>query len=256
MRKRALAFIIFLALLASFLFIAFNTDHQEAISVKQFSRLESKEKEIDLKIIGDISEISKNSFTIVDLEFPEDEIMYSLQSDIPMKDFATGDTVFVSGNYNVENLELEALDIKKISRDNALRHLRMLKPSLDVKILKYKQNVGDICEEIDFEIKLKNTGQETITYEDLYDENYGYSIVYILNETEYPYFFMDNFESIKPGEEKTITLKVEDAIKKQMVKDENSIQFAWAQKSLYSEEFLPLNLSEEVKIYLKDTNCE
>lgn len=243
-----IAFVVFLILFTSF---ALNTKELiEPITVRDYLLNEEGKKEETLKIWGTISDISFDFFSIRDLDFPENEITYFFNpEELSLSSYAIGDNVLVKGIYDKNHSMMEGIDIKRIEDDRAL----LLKngPVLAIEILDHPNIIFDKSEEIAITIQIENTGDIPITHKDIYNENFGYTIIYNLNGQNFAYQVFEDFKIVEPNEIKNFEFLTDVAINSQMKEGTNRISFAWAKKSIYDEEFTHISKSNEVEIIFK-----
>ncbi len=143
MKKRLLFFTFLLIILTSLVLISSNLQKKDAISVKDFHRNEQEIKN-KTKIIGEIANISSESLTIRDLDFPENEKVFQIQEKINLSSFSLGQTVLITGDHEI------ATNVEAMDRSEALRYLELQKPLLEITILEYEKEIENICQDINF----------------------------------------------------------------------------------------------------------
>lgn len=228
------------------------------MTVKEFQTFAEKKDDKEQILLGKVSEISHDYFSIVDIEFPENEVTYYFQADeLPLGEFALGDIALAKGDSNTTDFDLKLSAIEKIDLDYAQNYIARRKPFLKLSIINYPKVIKNACEEdIPFELNIKNISDIPINYDDLFNEHFGYTITYRINDVDYIYHSIENFGTIRPGEDKDIKFFSNPITNSNMQIGNNSVYFAWAQKSLYDIEFLPLSSSEAVNISVQSNLCE
>ncbi len=246
--KRKIFVFIFLVIfvLITFFFIS-GLGYDEAVSVKEFNRSGGERTQRNSFVIGKLSTISFDFFTIADLEFPEEKIEYMFEkNELSLSNYAVGDAVLVESSYDKERQSMKASNIETVNLNRALRHLEARKPLL--KPGKTSELSNDT-----FMITLENIGIKTIKYEDLYDENFGYSLIYKLNDELYLFHPIEDFVKIEPGDLIEVEFPISVNMLSEMRKGENVITFIWAQKSLYDNNFKSILESEPIEVILEDS---
>ncbi len=257
MKRRLLLFVFIVLIATTIILTALNIEYREAISVRDFQTFEESERTQDLKILGKLSYIASNSFSIADIDFPENTISYSFNAgELNLENYAISDTVLVSGIYLDNYTEMQGTEIQRINQEDASKHLARYKPMLSISITDYKKSLEDPCESLEYKLKLTNTGKKEILHKDILDEKYGYTLVYTINGKDFAFFEIEDFDKIEPTEEVKATVKNNNSIKSTMVEGNNEISFSWGQKSLYDEEFKKLSSSETVSINILNNSCE
>ena len=243
MKRKIIIFALLSVLVAFVVFVSSNQEYSDAMSVREYNRLGKKTKQ-EVEVIGKIKSISFETFTIVDLEFPEDKLVYTFEKEkISLKSYSLGDTVLVKSHDKKDDTDIEATNIMKMNINRALKHLRNRKPLL-------KPSKAENTSEGMLKIKLENVGKNTVNYKDLYDENFGYSLVYKLNNKTYPFQPVEDFGTIAPGEIMKVNFPIDINMISEMEKGENIVTFIWGQKSLYDEDFKTILESEPIEIIL------
>ncbi len=233
MNKKTILYIFLIFTIAIIMFIASNINYEEAVSVKDYHELG---EETDLQVVGRISSISLDTLTVVDLKFPEKSITYELEGEeINLEEHAVGEIVLVEGYYDKNSNSMKAVNIREIEDERNIKHL-------DSEDTHVKISIVDYSKDMIFTIRLENNSNKTINYEDLYDEHFGYTLIYELNETIYSYEPVENFGQLKPEEVKEIEVILTPEIKS----NTNTIKFMWAKKSLHDIEFETISESEEI----------
>ena len=117
MKKKITLFIFFTLLLVATIFVVIDINDVDAISVKEFTQLQEEEQKTRFRILGNINQITQDSLSIVDLEFPEDKITFDLDSsDLSFSNYAIGDTVIIEVNkMSIEQIDKFNLESTKIS---------------------------------------------------------------------------------------------------------------------------------------------
>jgi hypothetical protein len=247
MKRKVVLFTLLILSIATLIFVTSNMENQEVITVKDYIRLEKKQKAST--ILGKLTNISFDSFTIADLEFPEDEVIYIFEkNELFFNNYALGEIVLVDGFYDKNLSVLESSKIQSIDENKALLYINRRRPLVEISVVKYPGIISDTTQESSFKIALKNIGKIPISYDDLYDKNFGYSFIYRLNENFYPFQTIEDFGVIEPGEEKN----VEVLVAAETIAQSNMIKFIWARKSLYDEEFTIISESEAIEIVFED----
>lgn len=238
MKRKITLFILFLVFLAAVILVTLNMEERKALGVKDFHKLESTQEQKGLKILGKIIEITFDSFTIADIDFPEDEATFTFEREkFSLEEYNVGDAVLITISQDEYTSEMKAIEIQKIDIKSLNSYLFWNKPIIDINVIKFSNNFE---EGIDFEIELINKSNRIISYENIYNENYGYTLIYELNNKQYTYHPVQQFESLEPEETKIINVLIENGFQE----GENSIQFIWVKKSLYEEDFLKISSSE------------
>jgi hypothetical protein len=247
MKRKIVLFTLLVFSIAILIFVASNMENQEVITVKDYLRLENKQK--TRTVLGRLTNISLDSLTISDFEFPEDEIIYTFEkNELFLNNYALGDTVLVEGFYDKELSILKSSKTEKIEADKVTFYINKRRPLIEISVIKYPGVIPNTSQESSFKIVLKNIGKVPINHKDLYDNEFGYFFIYRLNDTFYSFQNIDNFGIIEPGETKEITVP----IVAETSANSNTITFVWARKSVYDEDYTVLSESEAIEIVFED----
>ncbi len=240
-----------LLIISGFIFVVLNIEYRQAMSIKEFQSLAEAKQSQEQKLLGQVSHISFDYFTIIDIEFPENTVTYYFEPDnISLEDFALGDVAFVTVEKD------QTLSINKIPKPDALQYLAKRKPFLKFSITQYPKTVLNACEEFKLKVKIKNWGDIPIKYDDIFDANYGYAIIYQVNGSNHISYSLENFDVLNPGEEKELVFETNQNTNSNLQKGENTIQFSWGQKSLYDLNPEPLTASEKITIFVEQESCD
>jgi hypothetical protein len=219
--------------------------HTDAIGVKEYNNLREVDQKKEYVVFGMISEISGELFTLMDIDFPEDTLVFQFETN---QTFALGEYALIVGQINKDIGILEAKKVEKLNDNTAKRYSEIRKPLVDITILDYKYN----CDDLLFTLELKNGRERDIIYENLLDRNFGYQLTYKVNDIEYNSYEnnpISHFEKIGPNENKEILFE----INPNLLSAENEISFSWIKKSLYDD--TPEYLYTTEKINLDQIKC-
>lgn len=100
----------------------------------------------------------------------------------PDENIITGEYVRAEGVWDKTNNALDAQNIKKLSEEEKMTYLRSRHPVLEIEILEYPKTVAHTCTTPKFKLKLTNTGNDTVTHEDIHTYEYDYAFYYFLGE--------------------------------------------------------------------------
>ncbi len=247
-------FFFFILFIGIVLFVFLDMRYDQALSVREYKQ--SQEEIGDFKIIGKISDISLEDFSIVDLEFPEHSVAYEIHEDLSLEGFSVGDVVLIGTRDDQDSDFLRALSIEKIEDERTLSQIPVKEPLLSISILNYPENLSDICETAGFDLEITNLGDNPISHENLYDEHFGYTVLYRINDEEKAFLPIEDFDTIESGESKDVTFETYENTNSAMQVGKNLVGFDWAKRSIHEDNFTVINSSERVSIILENETCE
>ncbi len=252
MKKILFLIITFITLSAIIIYVTLDMERDEALSVRDFHEIENIQEKGEFELLGQISAVSFDEFTLVDVDFPENEVSYFFDEDVfTLDSFSLGDLVVVKGIYDEDISMMKAKDLEKVDSDRALTQLKGDSPVLKPSIIDYPENIEDVNEDFEILVELENTSEVSISFDDVYDESFGYTLIYKVNDEEFAFHPFEDFGEIGPGEVKEAIFTTNDETKSAMQQGENSIQFIWGKKSLYEEDYTSLFNSETVNIFVE-----
>lgn len=252
---KKLLFLLFILFIGIILFVFLDMRYDEAMSVREFNQ--SQEELREFKIIGKISDISFEDFTVVDLEFPEHSVVYEIdEGEDLLEGFSLGDVVLIKSEYVDDSEYLRALEIEKIEDERTLSQIPVKEPLLQVTVLEYPQELADICEVAEFTLNIENLGEVPISHEDLYDEGFGYTIIYRVNDEERAFLPIEDFGELQPNEEARVSFETHENVNTAMQEGENIIGFDWGKRSMQEDDFTIIDSSERISIFLENYDCE
>ncbi len=123
----------------------------------------------------------------------------------------------VTGVRSPDGYSVWAESISPVSEEAVAAYEASQKPKLEMEITEYPATVAHVCDEMNFQVRVKNIGQVPVEHARIYDYESLYNIFMVINgEATNSYSFEDDgtiaevgvqdFGTLAPGEEKVVTI--------------------------------------------------
>lgn len=134
------------------------------------------------------------------------------EAKIPLDGVVNDDYVVLEGVWSTSKMGIDLQKITKVEKNKAETYLQSKVPMMEIEIIDYPESVNHVCEDLMFKLKLTNTGNVTITKDELFDYEYNYALYYFVDEDfrksydfdedrgEIANLGLKDFEKLDPGE--------------------------------------------------------
>jgi len=172
---------------------------------------------IDTELEGNTFFSLKDGFYTLTVYFADMDFNGDSLKDVNISEMSKGDYVLVTGIYDKNMSALYATEITSIDKDDVTAYKKSQMPILEIEVLNFPSEVKHSCQNVNLVLKLTNTGDVDINYDDIYSSEYNFKLAYLINDTisyttttndndEIEYVGLKPFGKLEPGDSVEVSL--------------------------------------------------